>query len=302
MKKEMDFSGAFGRADREFVYCVHNTLQTIKAQEETKMKKKIGMGVIAIALLLLLAMGTAIALGMHWKHIETAMDLAVESGAYFEWGLDKKIRLIQDMQEDGVALKEDETALLWDPAAAPEEEEQMQKEKEPSDWEKRGQEKLRDMESVYYNPGGGKNYHFIPDCLMVKKELLPLTALSKTDSVFQRLTPCPACVNNHDYWSLEDKILYQCGSWPAPEADWISSVQGVETARKALHDQGFTIDGLYPAVYSQEMDGRAVYQIFFDRLEIDSATGYVLIEPVYTVIMDAKTGDVISARENQSNG
>jgi len=162
--------------------------------------------------------------------------------------------------------------------------------------------KLKDMESVYYNPNGGKNYHFISDCPMVKKELLPMKELQKTDSAFQRLTPCPACVNNQDYWSLEDKILYECGNWVIPEEGWIASDEAVKKAREALETQGFVLDGLYPAVFSHEMDGRYVYQIYFDRLEIEAQTGYVYIEPVYEVMLDAHTGEMIRAGENQSNG
>ena len=43
---------------------------------------------------------------------------AVESGAYFEWELDEKIRLILDMKEDIGTVSDEEMALLQDASAA----------------------------------------------------------------------------------------------------------------------------------------------------------------------------------------
>lgn len=459
MKKEMDFSRAFGRADERFRNCVETTLAFARAKEEMKVKKKLSAGMLAIALLLLLAMGTAFALSYHWNHIEKAMDLAVESGAYFEWSLHEKISLIEEMKKDGLDISEEEWQRLFQedtdeneklaladailtrhygdedflyyytmaekewgiPVAwtleqkhwfyqmerqkglymdnswidlLPEEgdmpreqaveiardaimeafdlkEEEMEvyqagisffitdtcalprwcidfylprenswqtfytvllsregevtgdyenlgirtpeearkkkdereaREKMADEWQIRGQKKLEDMESVYYNPNGGKNYHFLPDCPMVKKEYLPLQELKKAESDFQRLTPCPACVNNHDYWSLEDKILYGCGNWPMPEESWLSAEEAVEKARKALAEQGYPLEGLYPAVFSHQMEERMVWEVYFDLLVIQAEDGNVRIEPIYSVVLDAETGEILRADQSQSNG
>ena len=108
-----DFSNAFGRADREFVFCVENTLRELKAREEAKrMKKKIPLGVVIVALILLLAMGTAIAMSINWSHIEKAMDIARESGEYDEWSLKSKISLIESMKEDGIEIDEKDWKAL----------------------------------------------------------------------------------------------------------------------------------------------------------------------------------------------
>ena len=110
-----DLSRAFGRADKEFVYQVQCTVKKLSEEKrkERTMNKKIPFGVVLFLAILLLAMGTAIALTIHnWKHIETAMDIAVENGAYWEWSLNAKIRLIEAMAEDGLAVSEGDMAAL----------------------------------------------------------------------------------------------------------------------------------------------------------------------------------------------
>ena len=108
MKRFPDsLSGAFGRADREFVYRVQSTLEKLKQQEDKKVKRKLSLGLILAIILALLATGTALALTVGgWGHIEKAMDLAVESGAYGEWSLEAKLKLIDAMRElpDNVIL------------------------------------------------------------------------------------------------------------------------------------------------------------------------------------------------------
>ena len=460
MKKEMDISRAFGRADKRFVVCVEQTLLQLKNQEEQKMKKKISGGVIAIVLLLILAMATAIALTMEWNHIETAMDLATENDVFiFDWNLGQKLRLIADMRQDGLAVsdaemkrleseqlseKEKETladeilarhygedeflyyytmaerewgmpiewtleqrawfhqmerekglygdyswidlvpektdisreeiveiakksvmdswglteeymaqyeagvsffitdvydiprwqvefyipregtwstafvVLLtregeitrdWDDLGVltPEEmkkkqEEDARKAVEKDDWQRRGEEKLRDMEAVYFNRNGGQYYHFLSDCPLVDDQFLPLEQLSKDAGIFPLLMPCPVCVNDHAFWSIEDKVRYQCGHWPLPGEEWISPDRGKELAMTALSDRGYDLSALYPAVYTFDLEGRAVYSIFFSSVTLDTHDGAVMIEPIYCVLLDAKTEEILRAEPNESNG
>ena len=49
---------------------------------------------------------------------------------------------------------------------------------------------------LYYNPGGGKNYHSSANCAVVNKKFLPLKAFTwgeLDEEPYSRLTPCPAC-------------------------------------------------------------------------------------------------------------
>ena len=460
MKKEMDFSRAFGRADERFACCVKATLSQLKMQEEEKMKKKISWGVIAIALALILAMAAAVALTIQWKHIETAMDLATENDVFiFDWNLEQKLRLISDMRQDGMAVSEEEIRQLngsqlsvaekdkladtiltrhygeneflyyytmaerewglpiawtleqrawfhqmerekglygdfswidlvpektdlsreeiveiakksvmdswglpeeymaqyeagvsffitdvydiprwqvefyipregtwstafvvlltregevtrdWDDLGVltPEEmkkkqEEDAQRALEKDDWQRRGEEKLLNMESVFFNRNGGQHYHFLSDCPLVDEKFLPLEPLSKDAGIFPLFTPCPVCVNDDAFWSIEDKVRYQCGHWPLPEEDWISAEKAIDLAREALIEQGYDLSCLYPSVYTHDLEGRAVYSIFFDAVVRDMQDGSVMIDPIYSVMLDAKTQEILRAEPNESNG
>ncbi|MBE5787701.1 MAG: hypothetical protein E7324_09205 [Clostridiales bacterium] len=459
MKNETDFSRAFGRADERFAACVQHTLLQLKYQEEEKMKKKFGWGVLVIALVLVLAMAAAVALTIDWKHIETAMDLARDSGAYFEWGLEGKIRLISDMENDGMEISPGEMEKLGDPQATEAEKEkladtiltryygdeeylyyytmaerewgmpiqwtleqrawfhQIEREKglygdfswidlvpektdisrekavdiaknavmdawdvteeemaqyeagvsffttdvydiprwmvdfyiprentwstaytvlltregevtedwedlgvltpenakkkkaederkalEMDDWQRRGKERLADMESVFFNRNGGQHYHFLSDCPLVDEKFLPLEPLSKDAGIFPLFTPCPVCVNDDVFWSIEDKVRYQCGHWPLPEEDWISPEEAIRLAKAALCDQGYDLKGLYPSLFTHLEEERSVYSIFFDDVIMDPYDGSVMIEPIYSVVLDAKTEEILQAEPNQSNG
>lgn len=181
-------------------------------------------------------------------------------------------------------------------------EEDAKKALEMDDWQRRGKERLQEMESVFFNRNGGKHYHFLNDCPLVEEKFLPLESLSKDAGIFPLFTPCPVCVNDDIFWSIEDKVRYQCGNWPLPEEDWISPDRAVEMARKALVDQGYDLSSLYPSVYTHDLEGRAVYSIFFDAVITDMHDGSVMIDPIYSVMLDAKTEEILRAELNESNG
>ena len=460
MKRFPDsLSGAFGRADREFVYRVQSTLEKLKQQEDKKVKRKLSLGLILAIILALLATGTALALTVGgWGHIEKAMDLAVESGVYGEWSLEAKLKLIDAMRADGIGIRDgdweklhgqdlteeekhaladgiltayygDEKYLYYytiaeaewgDPHTwsleqkhwfweklrekglygddawidvlpeegdlAPEEavriarqavkdaylltdaeiegyypnvsffitdgcktprwmiefmsrygnsgefasrysvlltregevtedaaegwltpahariREEQQKGTAVDMSALLGQMRFADQDTVYWQPEGGKHYHFLPDCPMVKKDFLPLRALPVSDPQIGRLTPCPCCVEQQDFWTLKDKLRYGAGEWKYPAAGWISEAEAIEKARTALEEKGYSPEGLYPAVYSTaENQEEEYYIIYFDALTIDP-DGAVGADPVYCVVLDARTGEVISCGENHSNG
>ena len=66
--------------------------------------------------------------------------------------------------------------------------------------------------------------------------------------------------------------------------------------------QGYPLEGLYFAVFSHNMEGRMVWQVYFDLPVIQAEDGNVRIEPIYSVVMDAVTGGILRADESQSNG
>ena len=457
-----DLSGAFGRADQEFTYRVTKTLNELNDEKgkDIHMSKKLPLGLIVILVILLLAMGTAIAWTLnHWGHIETAMDLAVENGAYWEWSLDAKMKLIDAMLEDGMTVPEKDLAALKGTVLTEEEKQALadriltekygekdyiyyytiaevewglpqtwsleqkhwffktQREKglyldnswidvlpqdgdltrdeviriarqavqdaymltdaeiesyEPNvsffitdvcdtprwmvdlmsqtadgrefctrysvlltregeiaeDWEDlgvltpaharlreeqrketnvdmfalRGQMRLQEQNTVFWNPKGGKHYHFLADCPMVKADYLPLEELAVWDQQFSLLTPCPCCVSLQDFWTLEEKLLYGVGAWKYPDTAWISEEEARQKAREALEKQGFSLEGLYPAVFSsgaEEKDEN--YIVYFDTLLTDR-DGFTGVDPQYYAIVDAWTGEVLSCGENESNG
>ena len=457
-----DLSRAFGRADREFVYCVQRTLNQLheKQRKERYMNKKLSFGLIVLLVILLLAMGTAIALTLSgWRHIETAMDLAVENGAYWEWSLEAKMKLIGAMIEDGLTVSDQDLAALNGKELTEEEKQELadrileerygekefiyyytiaetewgapqtwsleqrywffktQREKGlykdyswidllpeegdlipeeavhiarkavqdayeltdgeiesyypnvsffitdvcdtprwmielmtpaadgrdfstrysvlltregevTEDWEGlgvltpaharireeqrketdidmfalRGRMRLQEQNAVYYQPEGGKHYHFLADCPMVNEKYLPLRELPVWDPQFGFLTPCPCCVNLQDFWSLKDKVRYGVGQWKYPSPGWIGEEEAIEIARTALEQKGYSLAGLYPAVFSSGAQEEADYCIvYFDALILDQDGG-VGADPQYCVILDAWSGEVISAEENQSNG
>ena len=457
-----DLSRAFGRADKEFVYQVQCTVKKLgeEKRKERTMNKRIPFGVILFLAILLLAMGTAIALTIHnWKHIETAMDIAVENGAYWEWSLNAKIRLIEAMAEDGLQVSEGDMAALKGDDLTEDEKQELadrilteqygeehfiyyytiavaewgepqtwtleqrywffKTEREKGlyldnswidllpeetdltrdevvriareavrsaygmtdeeiesyapnvsffitdvcdtprwmvefytqgedgqihgspysvlltrdgevteDWENlgvltpaqarlrqerqketavdvftmRGQMRLQDQNTVFWNPEGGKHYHFLADCPMVNADKLPLKELPVWDAQFGLLTPCPCCVSLQDFWSLKDKLRYDVGSWKYPGPDWISEEVAVEKARAALEEEGCSLVGLYPAVYSTgALEEEDRYIVYFDALLTDP-DGFTGVDPIYYAIVDACSGEVVSCGESESNG
>ena len=459
MKQEPDFSRAFGHADRAFAFAVRSTLEELKNREDRKMKKKATAALIAVIVILILAMGTALALSLGWGHIEKAMDLMVENGAYWEWSLEAKAKLIEAMRKDGVGVAEkdwralegnelteqekhaladrilteyygDEQYLYYFPMAeaewgqpetwtleqrhwfwnklrekglygdgfwidelpeksdlpreeviaiarravagayglteeeinayypnvsffttescatprwmvefhtwdretghifgsrystlltregqvtedpsegwlTPENARRMEEEQQRNAvdvFAQRGQERLKDTDTVYCSPDGGKYYHFLKECPLVMEKRLSLTATDKTAEAFKRLEACPVCVNGQEFWTVADKLRYRVGAWQAPEDGWIGEEEAADIARTALERQGIDLTGLYPAVYtSAETEEQGRYVVYFAGVSLGEA-GDACWEPAYTVILEGCDGTVVSAGEAGGNG
>ena len=173
---------------------------------------------------------------------------------------------------------------------------------EASRQERIGQARLEETESVYWNPQGGKHYHFLRDCPAVSQDYLPLEAIAKNDPFFPLLTPCPCCVSMQEFWSLEDKIRFDVGDWEMPHADWLTPEQAVAAARQALEEQDIFLKNLHPSVISTAKEEEYVYVVHFCTVSRYAFKDAVFVNPVYTVILDPVTGKITYAGNNNSNG
>lgn len=136
---------------------------------------------------------------------------------------------------------------------------------------------------------GNKQYHFLPNCPSVKAEVL-----SATNNI-NGYQPCPYCVIQTQLWSVEDKIIFGGMYSELPTEEVISASQAEQIAREFLLACGKNdIEGLIPYSRYLSLDGH--YTVFFARLENGQ------IEPVYSVVINAETGEVLSEFESAANG
>lgn len=132
-------------------------------------------------------------------------------------------------------------------------------------------------------------YHFLSNCPSVAAE-----ALSATDNI-DGYQPCPYCVLQTQLWSAEDKIIYHVMYGELPTDAVIPASQAEQIAKDHLLDCGRDdIDQLVP--YSRYLSFDGWYTVFFARLENGQ------IEPVYSVVINAETGEVLSEYDPAANG
>ena len=162
--------------------------------------------------------------------------------------------------------------------------------------------RLNEQESVYYNAQGGKHYHFLVNCPGVQEKYWPLSPISKEDALFEKLTPCPWCVQNTMLWSLQDRVKYNADSSILPGEAWITPEEAEEIARKALADMRFSLEGLFPRTVSAQVNGRYIYAVYFLKLDMDESDNIAVFDTQYYVNLDAITGEVISAGLPKGNG
>ena len=135
---------------------------------------------------------------------------------------------------------------------------------------------------------GNKQYHFLPNCPSVNEE-----ALSAATNI-NGYQPCPYCVIQTQLWSVEDKIIYDVMYGELPSEEEIPASQAEQIAREYLLACGKNdIEGLIP--YSRYLSCDGQYTVFFARLENGQ------IEPVYSVVINAETGEVLSEFEPAAN-
>lgn len=140
-----------------------------------------------------------------------------------------------------------------------------------------------------YLSQGNMQYHFLFNCPSVEAE-----GLSATNNI-NGYQPCPYCVIQTQLWSVEDKIIYDVMYGELPTEEVISASQAEQIAREYLLTCGKNdVEWLVPYCRYLSFDGR--YAVFFARLENGQ------IEPVYSVVINAETGEVLSEFDPAANG
>lgn len=140
-----------------------------------------------------------------------------------------------------------------------------------------------------YLSQGNMQYHFLSNCPSVEGEVL-----SSTNNI-DGYQPCPYCVIQTQLWSVEDKIIYDAMYGELPSDEVIPASQAEQIAREHLLASGRNdVEQLVPYCRYLSFDGR--YTVFFARLENGQ------IEPIYCVIVNAETGEVLSEPDPAVNG
>ncbi|MBQ6950301.1 MAG: hypothetical protein IJN44_02285 [Clostridia bacterium] len=203
------------------------------------------------------------------------------------------------LTREGEVTEDPESLGVWTP-----EHEKLRREKQNTpqantvnEWENTARMRLEAQDAVYYNPAGGKNYHFLQDCPRVSANDLPLAKLEIDSEVFHLYTPCCACVQNNDLWPMQDRIKFGIGQWKTPGADWMEEEKALSIAYKAMNDRQTDVTDLYPVIAwsPAEADGAEYYVSFFEILWRDE--GEVFLNPKFVVGIDAVSGQVIYISE-----
>ncbi len=141
---------------------------------------------------------------------------------------------------------------------------------------------------ILYLSAGNMQYHFLPDCPSVQESLTAATNIGGYQ-------PCPYCVLQTQLWSAEDKILYGVMVGEFPDENVIPASNAERIAMDFLVVHGAAdVEVLVP--YSRYLSDLCHYTIFFARLENGQ------IDPIYAVIVDAMTGEVLSDFDPAANG
>ncbi len=161
-----------------------------------------------------------------------------------------------------------------------------------SEWEITAKRRLEEKDTVYYNPEGGKSYHFLQDCPLVAEKYLPLTIMNTESQMFSLYSPCRACVQQNDLWPMQDKIKYGIVRRENPGEDWIGEEAALQIACKAMEENKIHMEEVYPVIsWSGEAEGEEYYVSFFAMVWQED--GELFLDPQFVVGLDAVTGQVI---------
>lgn len=119
VQKALNQDAAFIQPDPYLAQRVLNAAHAVHGKGKTKMRKKL-LCLIFVLVLMSITLMAAAAVFMN-LHIEKAMDLAKDQGAFQEWALQDKMALIETMAEEGIALPQDQLRILTDASCSEEE-------------------------------------------------------------------------------------------------------------------------------------------------------------------------------------
>lgn len=195
-------------------------------------------------------------------------------------GADYTVLLTRDGQ-----VTEDATLYIFMPSAT---ETPLSQNSQPSNVLKPYEKRLLATDELYLSQGN-MQYHFLPNCPSVTDEVLSAT------TNINGYQPCPYCVIQTQLWSVEDKITYGGVYSELPTEEVIPALQAEQIAREYLLRCGNNdVEGLIP--YSRYLSYDGLYTVFFAQLENGQ------IEPVYSVIINAETGEVLNEYDPSTNG
>lgn len=150
------------------------------------------------------------------------------------------------------------------------------------------EKRLLATDELYLSPEN-MQYHFLSNCPSVEAE-----ALSATNNI-DGYQPCPYCVIQTQLWSAEDKIIYNVMYGELPSDKMIPASQAEQIAREHLLAMGRNeVEQLVP--YCRYLSFDEQYTVFFARLENGQ------IEPIYSVVINAETGEVRREYDPTANG
>lgn len=199
------------------------------------------------------------------------------------------------LTREGDVTEDPESLGVWTPEHIKQQQqtEMLRSGERDNAWEETAKQRLEANDTVYYNPEGGKNYHFLEDCPLVAEKYRPLTVMDTESPLFPLYSPCRACVQQNDLWPMQDKMKYGIGHWKTPGEEWMGEAEALRLARKALEEEKEDVGALYPVIgWSAEGEEGAMYYVSFFAM-VWQEDGNLFLDPQYVVGLDAVSGHVV---------
>ena len=155
------------------------------------------------------------------------------------------------------------------------------------------QQRLKYTKNVYIEQGE-LYYHYLEKCPAIKT-LVVKTEIN--DHLINSFYPCPYCVLNSEFWSIDEKINFGVTNVDYPSEDMISSQEALTIAQTYLQNSSMNeLEDLVPSLHFSKENGKYYYTVFFSRLEKGQ------INPKLSVVIDALSGKVIDVLESRGAG
>lgn len=121
VQKALDQDAAFIQADP----CLaQRVLRKVQLEGQTTAHVRI-RAVLILAVAFTLLGAAAFAATFAYRHIETAMDITKDKGAFADWALDDKLALLEALRQEGISLPQEGLATLADATATEAEKERI---------------------------------------------------------------------------------------------------------------------------------------------------------------------------------